>query len=172
MGCNTITISNHIPGRRRLLRALPRAQHVLCIEVFPAGARFGIGTSRHFLLDCHFAARGGWHADPSCPAASKNPPRTIADLHLPTSLALARGSQFTHDDLGMPTIIRFALVLSAGIQNIEHRAVGGSALRALCDRFRQDGFKLDEVGEFIPNARQVRARNLMHVGTRSTPWPS
>ena len=41
------------------------------------------------------------------------------------------------------------LALSAGIQNIEHRAVGGSAVRTTRDRFRKDGLKLDEVGEFF-----------------------
>jgi hypothetical protein len=66
----------------------------------------------------------------------------------------------------------YGLALPAGIQNIEHRAVGGSPLGALRDRIRQDGFKLDEVGEFITNARQMRARDLMHVGTRRTLWPS
>jgi hypothetical protein len=42
----------------------------------------------------------------------------------------------------------------------------------LRDRFRQDGFKLDEVGEFIANARQMCARDFVHFGTRSALWSS
>jgi periplasmic mercuric ion binding protein len=42
----------------------------------------------------------------------------------------------------------------------------------LRDRFRQDGFKLDEVGEFTPHVRQMSARDLLDVGTRSALWPS
>src|SRR6266404_6685477 len=66
----------------------------------------------------------------------------------------------------------YGLALPTGIQNIEHRAVGGSALRALSDRFRQDSFELDEVGELTTNARQMGARYLMHVGARRAFWPS
>jgi hypothetical protein len=62
--------------------------------------------------------------------------------------------------------------LPASIQNIEHRAVGGSAVGALRDRFRQDGFKLDEIGELITNVRQMCTRDLVHIGTRSAFWPS
>src|SRR5260370_32125503 len=56
----------------------------------------------------------------------------------------------------------YGLALPTGIQNIEHRAVGGSALRALSDRFRQDSFELDEVREFIANVRQMHTSNLVH----------
>ena len=64
------------------------------------------------------------------------------------------------------------LAFSTGIKNIEHRAVGVSTLRASSDCVRQDGFELHEVGELIANARQMRARNLMHVSARRTFWPS
>src|SRR5216684_841093 len=37
---------------------------------------------------------------------------------------------------------------------------------------RQNGFKLNEVGEFITNTRQMCTRDLMDVGTRSALWPS
>lgn len=60
----------------------------------------------------------------------------------------------------------------AGIQNIKHRTVGGGAVGALRNRFRQDGFKLDEVREFFTNVRQMCARDLVHVGARSASWPS
>ena len=66
----------------------------------------------------------------------------------------------------------YDLTLSTGIQNIKYRAVGVSALRASSDRVRQDSFELHEVGELTTNARQMGARNLMHVGARGTFWPS
>ena len=47
--------------------------------------------------------------------------------------------------------------MPAGIQNIEHRAVGAGAVGALRDRFRQDGFKLDEVAEFTTNPAEWAA---------------
>src|ERR1700738_1905130 len=62
--------------------------------------------------------------------------------------------------------------LPTGIQNIEHRAVRRGAVRAVRDRFRQDGFKLDEIGEFYANVRQMCTRDLVHVGTWSALRPS
>jgi hypothetical protein len=75
-----------------------------------------------------------------------------------------------------PRIFRYRIhglaALPASIQNIKHWAVGGSALRALSDSFRQDSFELDEVGELTTNAGQMGARYLMHVGARRAFWPS
>jgi len=42
----------------------------------------------------------------------------------------------------------------------------------LRDRFRQDGFKFDEIGELITNVRQMCTRDLVHIGTPSAFWPS
>src|SRR3990170_1891701 len=56
-----------------------------------------------------------------------------------------------------PKVLRYRIhdlaALPASIQNIKHWAVGRSAVGASRDRFRQDGFELDEVGELTTNTR-------------------
>jgi hypothetical protein len=59
-----------------------------------------------------------------------------------------------------------------GIQNIEHRAIGGSAVGALRHRFRQDGLKLHEISELGPNIRQMCTRDPVHLSAWGAPWPS
>jgi hypothetical protein len=62
--------------------------------------------------------------------------------------------------------------LPGGIENFEYRTVWGGTGGALRDGFRQDGFKLGEVGELTANVRQMGACDPVHVGTRSTLWPT
>jgi hypothetical protein len=37
---------------------------------------------------------------------------------------------------------------------------------------RQDGLKLHEISELVPNVRQMCARDPVHVSTWRAPWPS